>query len=126
MHDARAAMRLRAAQQRAHAGGELRHRERFHHVVVGAEVQAVHAVIHRVARGEHEHRHGAFRGAKTPQYLETVHLRQPDVENHQVEALLRRGKHCLLAARSHVYGMALGLENPPQARSERRVVFDDQ
>jgi hypothetical protein len=116
VHDARPAVRLRAAQQRAHARGQLGHGERLHHVIVRAEVEAPHAVVHRVARGEHEHRHGAVflrrAAAQAAQHLETVHLRQPDVENHEVEALLRGGEHRLLAPRGHIDRVPLRLENP--------------
>ena len=129
MHDARTAVRLRAPQERANARGELRHGERFHHVVVGAEVEAAHAVIHRVARGEHEHGHRPVlvrrAGAQAAQHLEAIHLRKPDVEDHKVEALLRGGKHGLLAPRGDVDGVSLGFEDPPQPGGERRVVFYD-
>ncbi len=129
MHDARTAVRLRAAQQRAHARGELRHGERFHHVVVGAEVEAAHAIVDRVSRGEHEHRHWPVllrrARAQAPQHLEAIHLRQADVEDDEVETLLRGGEHSLLAPRRHVHGVPLGLEYPAQAGGERRVVFYD-
>ena len=118
MHDARPAVRLRAPQERAHARGELRHREWLHHVVVRAEIETAHAVIDRIARREHQHRHRAVllrrAAAQAPQHLEAVHLRQPDVEDHQVEALLRRGEHRLLAARSDVDGVPFGFQNAAQ------------
>ena len=129
VRDARPAVRLRAAQQRPHPRRELGHGEGLHHVVVGAQVEAAHAIVDRVARGEHQHRHrpaarGA--GAQAAQHLEAVHLRQADVEDHQVELLLRRGEHRLLAARGDVDRVAFGLEDALQARGERRVVFNDQ
>jgi hypothetical protein len=127
--DARAAVRLRAAQQRAHSGGELRHGEGLDHVIVGAQIEAAHAVLDRVARREHEHRRAAFVrccAAQAPQHLEAVHLRQPDVEDHEVELFLRRGEHRILAARRDVDRVALGLENALQSRRERRVVLYDQ
>ena len=49
-----AASRLRfahaAACSRAYARGELLHRERLHEVVVGADLERVHAVVLRAAR----------------------------------------------------------------------------
>ena len=129
VRDARPAVRLRAAQQRAHARGELGHGEGLHHVVVGAQVQAAHAVIDRVARREHQHRHRPVcpaAGAQAPQHLEAVHLRQADVEDHQVELLVRGGQHRFLAARRDVDRVALGFEDALQTGSEGRVVLDDQ
>ena len=50
------AVELAPPQDRAHAAQELGARERLRHVVVGAELEAEHAVGLRVARGEHEDR----------------------------------------------------------------------
>ena len=128
VHDARPAVRLRAAQQCAHSRRQLGHGERFHHVIVGAEVEAAHAVVHRVARREHQHRHrtAAAAGAQAAQHLEAVHLRQADVQDDEIKFFLRGGNHRLLAARGDVDRMALGLEDALQAGGERRVVFYDQ
>jgi len=125
-HDARAAVRLRAPEQRAHARGQLGHGEGLDHVVVGAQVEAPHPVLDGVARGQHQHRDRALGRPQAPQRLESVHLRQADVENHQVEALLGGGEHRLLAARSHVHRVTLGFQDPAQARRQGRVVFHDQ
>src|SRR3954467_15720215 len=127
--EARPAMRLRAAQERAHARRELRHGERLDHVVVGAEVEAAHAILDRVARRQHQHRQWTALvagGAQPAQHLEAVHLRQADVEDHQVEALLRSRQHRLLAARSDIHRVTLGLEDAAKTARERRVVFYDE
>ena len=44
-----------AAQQRLDPGFQLRQFERFGEVVIGAQVQAMHAVFHITACGEHQH-----------------------------------------------------------------------
>ena len=51
-----------AAHQRAQARAQLVERERLHEVVVGAGVEAGHAVGHLVAGGEHEDGHLRRRG----------------------------------------------------------------
>ena len=94
--------------------------------LAAAKVEAAHPVIDRVARGEHQHRHAPLGGAQAAQHLEAVHLRQADVEDHQIEALLRGGEHRLLAARGEIDGVALGLQDATQAGGERRVILDNQ
>ena len=126
MHDARAAVGLRAPQERPDPRRELRHRERLHHVVVGAEVEAAHPVFDRVARRQHQDRNRLFRRPQAAQHLVAVHARQADVQDHQVEVLLGGGQHGVLAALGDVDGMAFGLEDAGQARSERGVVLDDE
>jgi hypothetical protein len=110
----------------AHPRGQLGHGERLGHVVVGAEVQAAHPVVDRVARRENQHRHGFLGRPQAPQHLETVHLRQADVEDDEVEALLRGGEHRLLAAPSDVDRIALGLQHPSQPGSSGASSFHDQ
>ena len=70
-----------AAEHGLHAQQQLLHRERLGHVVVGAELEALHAIAFFAARGDHDDRH-------TPR---VVLAHQPrdfaagDVGQHQVE-----------------------------------------
>ena len=52
------------AQHRPHAGQQLAQRERLGHVVVGAQLEAAHAIDLLAARGEHDDRHVDARGAQ--------------------------------------------------------------
>ena len=49
-----------------------------------------------------------------------------DIEDHEVETLLRSGQHGLLAARGHIHRVTLGFKDAPQSCGERRVVFYDE
>ena len=62
MRHAGAGRVVAAADQRAHARLELGQVERLGHVVVGAEVEACHAIFERVARREDQHRRRASAG----------------------------------------------------------------
>ncbi len=83
--------------------------ERLDHVVVGADLQADHAVDLGIARGEEDHRHLG----EPPQALaglETADVRQTDVEDQQIRrlALLQRQR---LAGEGHPGGgEAFGLQ----------------
>ena len=68
-----------AAQQRPEACAQLFERERLDEVVVGAGVEPFHAVGHRVAGGEHQHRGAIARGAQPAADLEPVGLGHQDV-----------------------------------------------
>jgi hypothetical protein len=65
-------------------------------------------------------------GPQAAQHFEAVHLRQADVEDHQVELLVRRREHRFLAARRDVDRVTLCFEDALQTGSEGCVVFDDQ
>ena len=74
----------RAPQQRAHAREQLLERERLDQVVVRAGVEPAHAVGHRVARGEHQHRRAVAGGAQAAADLEPVDVRHQHVEHQRV------------------------------------------
>jgi hypothetical protein len=115
-----------APDQRTDARHQLGHGEGLHHVVVGAEVEAVHAVVHLVARREQQHRHPLRAAAQPAQHLEAVDIGQPDVEDHEIEALARRRLDRQLAARHHVDRIALGTQDAGKALVQGSVVLDDQ
>ncbi len=72
-----------AAQQGAQAGQQLLALEGLDQVVVGAGVQALHARVQRLARGEDEDRHVAAL-AQPPGHLHAVDPGQAQVEHHGV------------------------------------------
>ena len=74
----------RAAQQRAHARQHFLEMKWLGDIIVGAGVEALHLVAPAVARGQHEHRHGAAGAAPGFQDRDAVHLRQADIENDRV------------------------------------------
>ena len=78
----------RAAQDRADARDELAGAERLDDVVVGAELEAEHAVGLVAAGGEHDHRH-ALVGAQLAQQVEARAVGEHDVEEHEVGTLAR-------------------------------------
>jgi hypothetical protein len=117
---------LRAAQQRAQARQQLGQLEGLDHVVVGAQVQALHAVVQRVARGEDQHRHvlAGHLAAQAPRELQAVHVGQADVDDGGVEHL--GAQHFLgpLAAADPVDRIA-GVGQPQlDAAGHHHVVFD--
>ena len=77
----------RAAQQRAHARQHLLEMEGLGDVIVGAGVEALHLVAPAVARGQHQHRHGAPGAPPGFQHRNAVHFRQADVEDDRVVGL---------------------------------------
>ena len=79
--------RLGAAQQRAQPGQQLLEGERLDQVVVGAGVEAGHAVGDRVAGGEHQDRHVVAVGAQSPARLEAADPRHHHVEHERVGPL---------------------------------------
>src|SRR5207253_7999446 len=68
------------AQQGAHSAPELANRERLRDVVVCAKLEPDHLVQLVLASGEHDDRNGTL-GAEAAAHLETVELRQHQVED---------------------------------------------
>ncbi len=114
------------AQQGLQAGGEFAQVEGFEQVVIGAGLQAVDAVGHRVPRGEDQHRNLQALAAQLLQQLEAVFVGQAEVEHHDVEG--RRFEHRPSSrSRSHALdGKALGGEAGHDAAGDQFVVFTDQ
>ena len=69
-----------AAQQRADARGELVQIEGLDEVVVGARIQALHAIGDRIACGDDEHRQRLTARAQRLQQLQAVAPGQPQIE----------------------------------------------
>ena len=122
----RAAARLAAADQRAQARLELGQIEGLGEVVVGAEVEALDALVEGVVGGEHQHRHARAAVAQPAQHFEAAELGQPQVEDHHVVGLGRQhvvGFAPVVHAIHGVIGLAQG---PGEAVGQHRVVFNDE
>jgi hypothetical protein len=66
-------------------------RERLGHVIVGAGAQRLHLGVHRVLRGEHQHRTLESTRAQRAQHRQPVLSGQPHVEDDQVVRIALAG-----------------------------------
>src|SRR3954447_6890933 len=118
-----AAARRPAPQQRAPPGQQLLALERLDEVVVGARVEPTHAVLERVAGGEHEDRDVAA-VAQPARHLDAVEARQAEVEHNGVglehRRLLERG-HSVLG---QLHVIALEPQRATQRPRNLGVVLD--
>ena len=87
-----------AAGGRADAGDELAHRERLHEVVVGADLERMHAVVLGAARRDDDDRRADPLGARRLDQLPAVELRQHQVEHADVGVLEPEARQPELAA----------------------------
>ena len=116
---------LRRITARMRASSSLRF-ERLEHVVVGAAVQALHAVVQFVARGEDDDRRMAVALTKAREQRHAVDARQAEIENHQFMAVLREGLLGEDAVVDHVDGEAGLFETALDAARDGAVVFDQK
>ncbi len=124
----RAGRPLRPPQQRGHPRDELLRTERLGHVVVGAQLQAAHAVGLLAARGEHDDRNGGS-GRVAPKRLtdqHAVHARQHHVEHDEIGLHAPRVGHDVVAGRQVLDGMTGPLEIPANEIGDVLAVFDDK
>ena len=115
-----------AAQQRADARQHLFEMERLGDVVVGAGVEALHLVAPAVARGQHQHRHGAAGAAPGFQHRDAVHLGQADVEDHRVIGLGLAEIMALLAVEGAVDHVARVGQRGGELAVEVGIVLDHE
>ena len=114
------------AQQGAQPRPQLAQREGLDQVVVGAGVEALDAVVDRVACGEHEHR-GAVAGlTHAPTHLEAVDPGHAHVEDHGVGRRGGQAVECRCAICGKIHVVAVERKRPLQGGPDSRLVIDDE
>jgi hypothetical protein len=123
---AQVALALTAAHQGPQPGLELLQVEGLGEVVVGAGVQPRHALAHRPAGGEHQHRGRVIAAAQPRQHLQTVDVGQREVEHEGVEAPpLAQGQR-LQAVAAGNHGEPARRQRAPQRLHQAQIVLDQQ
>ena len=118
--------RRAAAQQRVQPRGHLFERERLDDVVVGAGLQAAHAVVDLVARGEDADRDVVAGAAQLREDLEPVEVGHREVEQDHRRAHGLVGRERRAPARRAHDAKALELEAGADGAADRGVVVDEQ
>ena len=115
-------------QQCAHSGGELVEAERFCQVVVGARIEARHAIGNCVTRSDNKHAHAVAFAPQLAQQFQPALARQPEVEQHH-----RVGVRCGhdrrsrgLTVRNPVDGVPVLLQRLLQRLADHRIIFDEE
>jgi hypothetical protein len=117
-----------APQHGADARHELGRRERLGDIIVGAGIEAAHAIALLAARRQHDDRQvgGDGLAAQLAADLDARHQGQHPVEQDEVgDVLLHRGQH-LLAVIGDRDAKARLLEVVAEKLDQRGFVFDDQ
>src|SRR5882672_83796 len=116
----------RTAQQRTHARFEFGDRERLGQIVVGAEIETVHAIIDRVASGQHEDIGARPPQTKPAQHFESVDVGQADVEDDEfvrwrAQQVVGLNSRCRAVDR-----MSAAIQDARKPGREQRIVFNDE
>ncbi len=101
-----------AAQQCLDPRFQLGQFERLGQVIVGTEVEPVHAVADLAARGEHQYRQRLATLAQARQHLKAVEPWQADIENRQRIVLAGQRQVGGNAVVEQVHGPAGGAQGP--------------
>src|SRR5471032_1781240 len=120
------AMRAAAAHHSADPRFEFSRFKGFEHVVVGAAVQALDAVMQFVARGQDNHWRMTIALAETRQQRHAVNTWQTEIENHEFVAILRERLLRENAVVNHIYGKAGLFKATLNAARDGAVVFDQK
>ena len=115
-----------AAQQRSQPRAELLERERLDQVVVGAGVEALHAVRDGVAGGEHQHRRAVAGRPQAPADLEPVGLGHQDVEDDRVRRLVGERVERLAAVGGELHAVAVHPQRAIERVADGGLVVDHE
>ena len=115
-----------SARRRADARDELAHRERLDQVVVGADLERVHAVVLGAARRDDDDRRADPLGPRGLDQLPAVELGKHQVEHADVGVLEAQPGQPELAAPDHDRVEAGGREVAGHAVGDHAVVLDDE
>src|SRR5206468_6634860 len=99
--------------------------KRLAEIVVGAELEAEHAIELLVAGGEKDDRESLGACAQLAAELQPDHPRHHDVEHDEAGKLLGEGVPRLTPVRVSLHAVALALQRDPHGLADRRLVFDD-
>ncbi|MNT21911.1 hypothetical protein D3C72_1572680 [compost metagenome] len=113
------------AQQRPYPRHQLLGTEGFGHVVVGAVVQCTHLLGFAGTHGQHDHRHLAPL-PQLLQHLVAFHVRQADVQDHQVHVLAGGHLQAFLAGRGLAHLVALRAQADVQEPADLGFIVDHQ
>ena len=117
--------RRRPPQRRPQPREELVHRERLGHVVVGARVEGGDLDRLRVARRQHDDRHGAP-APERGRDADAVHVGETEVEDDDVGMLARGEVETFASRRREHDGVVVCLQEDAQRPPQRRFVFDHE
>ena len=110
----------------ADARHELAHRERLYEVVVGADLERVHAVVLGAAGGDDDDRRADALGARRLDQLPAVELGEHQVEHADVRVLEAKPRQPELAAADQIGSKPAAREMPRHPVGDHAVVLDDQ
>ena len=113
-------------QQRAHPREQLLALERLDEVVVGADVEPLHARVQRVARGQHEDRRVVLVAAQLAGDLDAVHARQAEVEDDEIRQERLRVVQRLGAVVGELDVVALHAQRALEDLGDLLIVLDDE
>ena len=115
-----------AAAKSADARGQLGEVERLGQVVVGAQPEAVHPVLDRAGRGQHQDPARRPVGRQPPAYLVAVHSGQVPVQHHDVIAGDGQMLERVVPVENDVDGHALAAKPGPDRLGQDLEVFNYQ
>src|SRR3989441_5504831 len=105
---------------------DQRRLHRLSQVVEGAQLHGCHTVVIVWLPREDHHLARETRLSETPEHFEAAEPWHPEVEQHDVEGLLRDALQRCLAAGDGLHEMAGALEAVPNEEAKRFLVVDDE
>jgi hypothetical protein len=118
--------RTPAPQQSPHARREFGVGKWFVQAVVRPRVESLHAIFHAAARRQHQHRQIRLARTDVVQQRQAVHLRQIEVEHHQVVVEILGHGAALFAVGCHIHCVVFFFKTLAHKARQRCIVFYNQ
>ena len=98
--------------------------KRLGQVIVRTGIEPGHAVRHRIARGQQDHRRGVARSAQPAQHVDAAAIWQHDVEQDTVVAVVRYFQARFMEGACRFHYISLFCQCFLHQFPERRFVFN--
>ena len=108
-----------------HPRKQLIRAERLGQVIVSSQIQSGNLILLMRTGGDYDHRHGRP-AADLTQDVQTVHIRQAQIQNHQIGAVRGDHRHGLGTAAGPHGVIAVGCENGGDEVGNAFLVLNDQ
>ena len=110
--------------ERAHPRFQLLQAEGLGHVIVGAQVQPLDALFHRIRCRQDQHRQVVVAAAQAAQHFQTMHAGQPQIQNQQIKVVVHEQGGVGFGAIGHVVHHRPGISQAAQqAIGQHLIIF---
>ena len=105
---------------------QLRKGERLPHQIVGAQIERLHAILGACVVGQNQDWQTLLLGTHVPQHVESVGIREVQIEDRSVVFTTLRHRLRLFAIRRQIDSVIFRIKAALKKRTERSIILSDK